>query len=74
MPLIGLGFVIVVCIVANALFTGTLSMVDGRFGSRAVWLVPFFALLALFRWQGPEEPYSCGYRRGPRDNSMSMWI
>jgi hypothetical protein len=49
MRLIALGFVIAVSIVANALFTGTLSMVDGRFGSRAIWLVPFFAVLCILQ-------------------------
>jgi hypothetical protein len=46
--LIALSFVIAVCIVANALCTATLSTVDGRYESRVIWLVPFFALLCAF--------------------------
>jgi len=49
MRLTALGFVIAAAIVANALFTSTLSTVNGRFGSRAIWLIPFFALLCLFQ-------------------------
>jgi len=49
MRLIALGFVIAAAIVANALFTSTLSTVDGRFGSRAIWLVPFFAVLCILQ-------------------------
>lgn len=50
MPLIALGFVIASSIVANSLFTGTLSMVAGRYGSRVVWLVPFFSGLCFLQW------------------------
>lgn len=50
MPLIALGFVIASSLVANSLFTGTLSMVAGRYGSRVVWLVPFFAGLCFLQW------------------------
>ncbi len=44
-----LGLVIAAGIVGNAIVTGTLSMVDGRFGSRVVWLAPFFAGLCFVR-------------------------
>jgi hypothetical protein len=45
--LLGLGIVIVSIIIANAFVTGTMSMVDERYGSRVVWLVPFWMGLAL---------------------------
>lgn len=53
--LIALGFVIAVSVVANALVTGTLSTVDGRFGARVIWLVPFFAALCVLQmaWDDP---------------------
>jgi hypothetical protein len=50
--LIALGFVIAVCIGANALSAATLSGVNGRYGSRIIWLVPFFALLCAFQRAG----------------------
>ena len=48
--LIALGFVTAVSLVANALLTGTLSMVAGRYQSRVLWLLPFCAALCLFKW------------------------
>jgi hypothetical protein len=55
--LIALGFVIAVCILANALVTGALSNVNGRYGARTIWLVPLFALLCVFQMmQRPAKP------------------
>jgi len=48
--LLGLGLVIAFAVVTNALFTSTLSMVAGRFESRVIWLVPFFAALCALEW------------------------
>lgn len=48
--LMGLGLVIAFAVLANALFTSTLSMVAGRFESRVIWLVQFFAALCALRW------------------------
>ena len=45
--LIGLSVVIVSMVVANALFTGPLSMVEDRFESRVIWLLPFLSGLLL---------------------------
>jgi hypothetical protein len=45
--LLGLGVVIVTIVIANAFVTGTMSMVDERYGSRVIWLVPFWVGLAL---------------------------
>jgi len=39
----GLSFVIVTMVVANAFVTGAMSMVDPRFESRVIWLVPLLA-------------------------------
>jgi drug/metabolite transporter (DMT)-like permease len=47
---IGLGVVIVSTVVANALVTGTLSMVEDRLQSRVVWLIPFLAILLILDW------------------------
>jgi hypothetical protein len=49
--------VIAVCILANALVTGALSNVNGRYGARTIWLVPLFALLCVFQMmQRPAKP------------------
>ncbi len=45
--LLGLGVVIVSVVIANAFVTGTMSMVDERYGSRVIWLVPFWFGLFL---------------------------
>jgi len=50
MPLIALGLVTAISVVANAFFTGALSMVAGRYESRVIWLVPLFAGLCFFGW------------------------
>jgi hypothetical protein len=48
--LIGLGIVIVSTVVANALVTGTLSMVEDRLQSRVIWLVPLLAIVLALDW------------------------
>jgi hypothetical protein len=49
--LIGLSIIIVSIVVANALITGTLSMVEDRFECRVIWLVPFLAGICVLDWQ-----------------------
>ena len=48
--LIGLTMVIVSTVVANALVTGTLSMVEDRLQSRVIWLVPLLAIVLVLDW------------------------
>jgi hypothetical protein len=48
--LIALGYVVGSSVIVNALVTGTLSMVDGRYESRVIWLVPMFAGLCFLGW------------------------
>jgi hypothetical protein len=48
--LIGLSVVIVSTVIANALVTGPLSMVEDRFQSRVIWLVSFLAGLFVMVW------------------------
>jgi hypothetical protein len=48
--LAGLSVVIVSMVIANALVTGTLSMVEDRFGCRVMWLVPFLAGMCVLEW------------------------
>ncbi len=50
--LVGLTIVIVSTVVANALVTGPLSMVEDRFQSRVIWLVSFLAGLFVMVWLG----------------------
>jgi hypothetical protein len=49
-PLPGLAGVIFAAVIANALVTGTLSMVEDRFQSRVVWLIPFLAGMLILDW------------------------
>jgi hypothetical protein len=49
-PLPGLAFVIFAAVVANALVTGTLSMVEDRFQSRVIWLIPLLAGILILDW------------------------
>jgi hypothetical protein len=49
--IVGLGVVIVPMVVANALLTGTLSMVEGRLQCRLIWLVPFLAGMCVLDWR-----------------------
>jgi hypothetical protein len=46
----GLALVIFAAVIANALVTGTLSMVEDRFQSRVVWLIPFLAGMLILDW------------------------
>lgn len=46
----GLALVIFVVVIANALVTGTLSMVEDRLQSRVVWLIPFLAGILILDW------------------------
>jgi hypothetical protein len=48
--LVGLSVVIVSTVVANALVTGPLSMVEDRFQSRVIWLLSFLAGLFVMVW------------------------
>lgn len=48
--LAGLGFVIVFTVVANAFVTGILSMVENRFQSRVIWLLPLLAGILVLDW------------------------
>ena len=50
--LAGLSLTILSMVVANALITGVLSVVDDRYGCRAIWLIPFLAGLFLVDWIG----------------------
>ncbi len=45
--LTGLGIVIVSILIANAFVTGSMSMVDERYGSRVIWLLPFLVGLCV---------------------------
>jgi hypothetical protein len=48
--LAGLGIVIVSVLIANAFVTGSMSMVDERYGSRVIWLLPFLVSLSALDW------------------------
>jgi hypothetical protein len=48
--LIELGSVVAFVVVANALFTGPLSLPEDRFECRVIWLIPFFAGLMVLAW------------------------
>jgi len=48
--LLGLGAVIFPVVIANALVTGALALVEARYQSRVVWLLPFFAGVLVFHW------------------------
>ena len=47
----GLSLVIISMVVANALVTGTLSMVDDRYECRVIWLVPLLAGMCVLDWR-----------------------
>ena len=49
--LAGLGLVIVSTVVANAFVTGVLSMVENRFQSRVIWLLPLLAGILVLDWR-----------------------
>jgi hypothetical protein len=48
--LVGLSIVVTSVVVVNAFVTGTMSMVDERYGSRVIWLVPFLVGLFVLDW------------------------
>ena len=49
--LVGLSIIVVFVVIANALVAGTMSMVDERYGSRVIWLIPFVTgLFAMDRF------------------------
>ncbi len=48
--LIGLCVVIVSMVIANALVTGTISMVEDRLECRVIWLLPFLAGICVLDW------------------------
>src|ERR1700678_1469032 len=48
--LVGLAVVILSTVIANALVTGPLSMVEDRFQSRVIWLLSFLAGLLVMVW------------------------
>jgi len=53
--LIGLGLIVFPVIVANALVTGVLSVVDDRYGCRVIWLIPLLAGVFLVDWLTQRE-------------------
>lgn len=63
MLLIGLGISIASSVVANALVTGSLSMVIGRYEGRVIWLVPFFGALCFIQWADDRKASSAVTRR-----------
>jgi hypothetical protein len=48
--IVGVSLVIVSTVIANAIVTGPLSMVEDRFQSRIIWLLPFLLGLFLLDW------------------------
>lgn len=58
--LAGLGLVIVFTVIANALVTGTLSMVENRFQSRVIWLLPLLAGVLILDWLDGWQKLECG--------------
>jgi hypothetical protein len=53
--LLGLSLVVVFIVAANAFVTATMSMVDQRYGSRVIWLVPFVVGLVALDWFSARE-------------------
>jgi hypothetical protein len=56
--LVGLSIVVVSIVIANAFVTGTMSMVDERYGGRVIWLVPFLVGLFALDWFSARDRYS----------------
>ena len=48
--LAGLTLVVVAAVVANALITGALSVVDDRYQCRVIWLIPLLTAIFLLDW------------------------
>jgi hypothetical protein len=65
----GLSVVILSMVVANALITGTLSMVEDRFQCRVIWLVPFLAGMCVLDWWESRKPQDGG---GSRDENLGL--
>jgi hypothetical protein len=53
--LAGLVFLIAASVIANALVTGVLSVVDDRYGCRVIWLIPLLAGLFVLDWLHQRE-------------------
>jgi nitrate reductase NapE component len=49
--IIGLGMVTMLTVIANAFVTGALSMVEDRYESRVIWLVPLLACVLVMSWR-----------------------
>jgi hypothetical protein len=67
--LIGLSIVAVFIVIANAFVTGTMSMVDERYGSRVIWMLPFLAGLIAMDWffgSGPQFKVGIAFQRSAR--------
>jgi len=47
---VGLGVVVVSMVLANAAVTGAMSMVEGRFECRVIWLAPLLAGMCVLDW------------------------
>jgi hypothetical protein len=60
--IVALSLVIVSTVIANALVTGPLSMVEDRFQSRIIWLLPFLAGLFVLDWL---QDRGCGLLKRP---------
>jgi hypothetical protein len=67
--IVGLGMVIVPMVVANAAVTGALSMVEGRFECRVIWLVPLMAGMCVLEWlenrPGERPNFGWKHKRSP---------
>jgi hypothetical protein len=53
--LAGLSLVVVATVVANALVTGVMSVVDDRYGCRVMWMIPLLAGIFLLDWLNQRE-------------------
>jgi hypothetical protein len=60
--LVGLGLVIVSTVLANAFVTGILSMVENRFQSRVVWLLPLKRPCYNLRYPCRRGEHGCWFR------------
>ncbi|MGO9318551.1 MAG: hypothetical protein ACLPXT_06180 [Terracidiphilus sp.] len=61
--LAGLSLVVVATVVANALVTGVLSVVDDRYQCRVIWLVPLLAGIFFLDWLQQREMVKSSFRR-----------
>ena len=51
----GLSLVVVATVVANAMITGVMSVVDDRYGCRVMWLIPLLAGIFFLEWLNQRE-------------------